>query len=235
MPPAVFFMRSNLTIWHCALTAMQTSPFSSSAEAGYVIFFSAQVVLEGVRGPGIEGDIAIDDITLEEGECRDPPPSELQHTSLSLQVLCLPHRTRLRFTRGLLILDSWQHWTTISWGKHGCHSNRVVITWMIATLAEWSTVIAPQEHTEGKKRKWPAIDEVILVGRQTLFLWFNSCYLWLGGNYAQKLLKCGLLFYTPQMNHSNLFSFFVSVVENSQTSKGNSDEEVILVCRISII
>uniref|UniRef100_A0A8C5GRL2 MAM domain containing glycosylphosphatidylinositol anchor 2 n=1 Tax=Gouania willdenowi TaxID=441366 RepID=A0A8C5GRL2_GOUWI len=37
---------------------------------------SFQIVLEGVRGPGIEGDIAIDDITLEEGECRDPPPSD---------------------------------------------------------------------------------------------------------------------------------------------------------------
>ncbi|MEQ2252085.1 hypothetical protein ILYODFUR_018085 [Ilyodon furcidens] len=36
---------------------------------------SFQVVLEGIRGPGIEGDIAIDDITLEEGECRDPPPN----------------------------------------------------------------------------------------------------------------------------------------------------------------
>nr|XP_046228166.1 MAM domain-containing glycosylphosphatidylinositol anchor protein 2-like isoform X8 [Scatophagus argus] len=36
---------------------------------------SFQVVLEGIRGPGIEGDIAIDDVTLEEGECRDPPPN----------------------------------------------------------------------------------------------------------------------------------------------------------------
>uniref|UniRef100_A0A8C5BKY7 MAM domain containing glycosylphosphatidylinositol anchor 2 n=1 Tax=Gadus morhua TaxID=8049 RepID=A0A8C5BKY7_GADMO len=36
---------------------------------------SFQVVIEGVRGPGIEGDIAIDDVTLEEGECRDPPSS----------------------------------------------------------------------------------------------------------------------------------------------------------------
>ncbi|KAJ8009459.1 hypothetical protein DPEC_G00089100 [Dallia pectoralis] len=35
---------------------------------------SFQVVLEGIRGPGIEGDIAIDDVTLEEGECRDLPP-----------------------------------------------------------------------------------------------------------------------------------------------------------------
>ncbi|XP_046878241.1 MAM domain-containing glycosylphosphatidylinositol anchor protein 2-like [Hypomesus transpacificus] len=34
---------------------------------------SFQVVLEGIRGPGIEGDIAIDDVTLEEGECRNPP------------------------------------------------------------------------------------------------------------------------------------------------------------------
>lgn len=32
------------------------------------------MVLEGIRGPGIEGDIAIDDVTLEEGECRDLPP-----------------------------------------------------------------------------------------------------------------------------------------------------------------
>ncbi|KAA8583216.1 hypothetical protein FQN60_015762, partial [Etheostoma spectabile] len=37
---------------------------------------AVEVVLEGIRGPGIEGDIAIDDVTLEEGECRDPPPSE---------------------------------------------------------------------------------------------------------------------------------------------------------------
>ncbi|XP_064185854.1 MAM domain-containing glycosylphosphatidylinositol anchor protein 2 isoform X1 [Anguilla rostrata] len=34
-----------------------------------------QMVLEGVRGPGIEGDIAIDDVTIEEGECGDPPPN----------------------------------------------------------------------------------------------------------------------------------------------------------------
>ncbi|CAB1339998.1 unnamed protein product, partial [Coregonus sp. 'balchen'] len=34
---------------------------------------SFQVVLEGIRGPGIEGDIAIDDVTLEERECRDIP------------------------------------------------------------------------------------------------------------------------------------------------------------------
>uniref|UniRef100_A0A6Q2YK03 MAM domain containing glycosylphosphatidylinositol anchor 2 n=1 Tax=Esox lucius TaxID=8010 RepID=A0A6Q2YK03_ESOLU len=38
---------------------------------------SFQVVLEGIRGPGIEGDIAIDDVTLEEGECRDLPPIRL--------------------------------------------------------------------------------------------------------------------------------------------------------------
>ncbi|KAF6728378.1 MAM domain-containing glycosylphosphatidylinositol anchor protein 2, partial [Oryzias melastigma] len=36
---------------------------------------SFQVILEGIRGPGIEGDIAIDDVTLEEGGCRDPPPN----------------------------------------------------------------------------------------------------------------------------------------------------------------
>lgn len=43
-----------------------------------------QVVLEGIRGPGIEGDIAIDDVTLEEGECRDPPPSKCRPISLPL-------------------------------------------------------------------------------------------------------------------------------------------------------
>ncbi|XP_030213126.1 MAM domain-containing glycosylphosphatidylinositol anchor protein 2 [Gadus morhua] len=37
-----------------------------------------QVVMEGLRGSGIEGDIAIDDITIEEGECKDPPPNNLR-------------------------------------------------------------------------------------------------------------------------------------------------------------
>ncbi|KAL4613096.1 MAM domain-containing glycosylphosphatidylinositol anchor protein 2 isoform X3 [Arapaima gigas] len=39
---------------------------------------SFQMVLEGIRGPGIEGDIAIDDVTIEEGECGDPPPNNLR-------------------------------------------------------------------------------------------------------------------------------------------------------------
>lgn len=33
------------------------------------------MVIEGVRGSGIEGDIAIDDVAIEEGECKDPPPN----------------------------------------------------------------------------------------------------------------------------------------------------------------
>lgn len=37
------------------------------------------MVLEGIRGSGIEGDIAIDDVTIEEGECRDPPPSSSEY------------------------------------------------------------------------------------------------------------------------------------------------------------
>lgn len=37
-----------------------------------------QMVVEGVRGAGIEGDIAIDDISIEEGECKDPPPKNLR-------------------------------------------------------------------------------------------------------------------------------------------------------------
>ncbi|XP_062406258.1 MAM domain-containing glycosylphosphatidylinositol anchor protein 2-like [Sardina pilchardus] len=36
---------------------------------------SFQVAFEGVRGPGIEGDIAIDDVVLEEGECPNTPPN----------------------------------------------------------------------------------------------------------------------------------------------------------------
>ncbi|XP_077421169.1 LOW QUALITY PROTEIN: MAM domain-containing glycosylphosphatidylinositol anchor protein 2 [Vanacampus margaritifer] len=36
-----------------------------------------QVVLEGVRGAGIEGDIAIDDVTIQEGQCKDPPSNNL--------------------------------------------------------------------------------------------------------------------------------------------------------------
>ncbi|XP_045916038.1 MAM domain-containing glycosylphosphatidylinositol anchor protein 2 isoform X6 [Micropterus dolomieu] len=53
---------------------------------------SFQVVLEGIRGPGIEGDIAIDDVTLEEGECRDPPPnlsSKSLSTSSHIWLLCV--------------------------------------------------------------------------------------------------------------------------------------------------
>ncbi|XP_048830839.1 MAM domain-containing glycosylphosphatidylinositol anchor protein 2 isoform X3 [Brienomyrus brachyistius] len=40
---------------------------------------SFQMVLEGIRGPGIEGDIAIDDVTIEEGVCGDPPPNNLRN------------------------------------------------------------------------------------------------------------------------------------------------------------
>ncbi|XP_073349054.1 MAM domain-containing glycosylphosphatidylinositol anchor protein 2-like isoform X5 [Pagrus major] len=53
---------------------------------------SFQVVLEGIRGPGIEGDIAIDDVTLEEGECRDPPPNlsaTAPSTSSHIWLLCI--------------------------------------------------------------------------------------------------------------------------------------------------
>lgn len=43
--------------------------------------------MEGIRGSGIEGDIAIDDVTIEEGECRDPPPSSSEYIGC-LQFLC---------------------------------------------------------------------------------------------------------------------------------------------------
>lgn len=38
------------------------------------------MVLEGVRGSGIEGDIAIDDVSIEEGKCQDPPPNSSKYT-----------------------------------------------------------------------------------------------------------------------------------------------------------
>ncbi len=82
----LFFISGNLAKLHCvftlrcSLTAWLIFLFVCSINAENIIvenlFFSLKVVLEGIRGPGIEGDIAIDDVTLEEGECRDPPPSE---------------------------------------------------------------------------------------------------------------------------------------------------------------
>lgn len=32
-------------------------------------FYFLQLIFEGIRGPGIEGDIAIDDVSIVEGEC----------------------------------------------------------------------------------------------------------------------------------------------------------------------
>ncbi|XP_038154573.1 MAM domain-containing glycosylphosphatidylinositol anchor protein 2-like isoform X2 [Cyprinodon tularosa] len=37
-----------------------------------------QVVMEGVRGSGPEGAIAIDDVSIKEGECKDSPPNNLR-------------------------------------------------------------------------------------------------------------------------------------------------------------
>ncbi|KAM4723741.1 MAM domain-containing glycosylphosphatidylinositol anchor protein 2 isoform 2-T2 [Anableps anableps] len=37
-----------------------------------------QVVIEGVRSSGIEGEIAIDDVSIEEGECKDSPSNNLR-------------------------------------------------------------------------------------------------------------------------------------------------------------
>ena len=36
-----------------------------------------KLVVEAVRGPGYRGDIAIDDISLKEGECRKYNPLQL--------------------------------------------------------------------------------------------------------------------------------------------------------------
>ncbi|XP_041827265.1 MAM domain-containing glycosylphosphatidylinositol anchor protein 2 [Melanotaenia boesemani] len=43
-----------------------------------------QMVMEGIRGSGVEGDIAVDDVTIEEGECKDPPPNNLRLFASSL-------------------------------------------------------------------------------------------------------------------------------------------------------
>ncbi|XP_061781132.1 MAM domain-containing glycosylphosphatidylinositol anchor protein 2 [Nerophis lumbriciformis] len=59
-----------------------------------------QVVMEGVRGAGIEGDIAIDDVTIEEGECKDPPSNNL----MSLAPPPSPHLWRLGVTLSLTLL-----------------------------------------------------------------------------------------------------------------------------------
>ncbi|XP_056282111.1 MAM domain-containing glycosylphosphatidylinositol anchor protein 2 [Pseudoliparis swirei] len=52
-----------------------------------------QMVMEGVRGTGIEGDIAIDDVTIKEGECKDPSPNNLSSlsppSSLHIWQLCV--------------------------------------------------------------------------------------------------------------------------------------------------
>uniref|UniRef100_A0A673H899 MAM domain-containing protein n=1 Tax=Sinocyclocheilus rhinocerous TaxID=307959 RepID=A0A673H899_9TELE len=58
---------------------------------------SFQVMFEGIRGPGIEGDIAIDDVTLEEGECPDPPSNRIFDLVIWLVVIsfsvCFPQRS----------------------------------------------------------------------------------------------------------------------------------------------
>ncbi|XP_061757095.1 MAM domain-containing glycosylphosphatidylinositol anchor protein 2-like isoform X6 [Nerophis ophidion] len=59
---------------------------------------SFQVVLEGIRGLGIEGDIAIDDVTLEEGECRGPLPdrnSTAPSHTVHIWLLCVTLVTTL--------------------------------------------------------------------------------------------------------------------------------------------
>ncbi|KAL7379804.1 hypothetical protein ABVT39_006146 [Epinephelus coioides] len=59
-----------------------------------------QMVMEGVRGAGIEGDIAIDDVTIEEGECKDPPPNNLR----SLAPPSSPHIWQLCVTLSLALI-----------------------------------------------------------------------------------------------------------------------------------
>lgn len=58
-----------------------------------------QMVMEGVRGSGIEGDIAIDDVTIEEGQCKNPPPNNLR----SLAPPSSPHIWQLCVTLTLAV------------------------------------------------------------------------------------------------------------------------------------
>ncbi|XP_057208724.1 MAM domain-containing glycosylphosphatidylinositol anchor protein 2-like isoform X3 [Triplophysa rosa] len=52
-----------------------------------------QIIFEGIRGPGIEGDIAMDDVSLVEGECPDPPSNPIRgrapHRVFSIWPLCV--------------------------------------------------------------------------------------------------------------------------------------------------
>lgn len=57
------------------------------------------MVLEGIRGSGIEGDIAVDDVTIEEGECQDPPPSSSEYNGQEF--------LKQLFKRWLLSLLQW--------------------------------------------------------------------------------------------------------------------------------
>ncbi|TSK58172.1 MAM domain-containing glycosylphosphatidylinositol anchor protein 2 [Bagarius yarrelli] len=59
---------------------------------------SFQVIFEGIRGPGIEGDIAIDDVTLEEGECPDPPSNHIRSKASILVTHIWPLCPTLAFT-----------------------------------------------------------------------------------------------------------------------------------------
>ncbi|XP_017538557.1 MAM domain-containing glycosylphosphatidylinositol anchor protein 2-like isoform X2 [Pygocentrus nattereri] len=59
---------------------------------------SFQVIFEGIRGPGIEGDIAIDDVTLEEGECPDPPSNHIRSKAPYRATHIWPLCTALAFT-----------------------------------------------------------------------------------------------------------------------------------------
>ncbi|KAI2652360.1 hypothetical protein H4Q32_015257 [Labeo rohita] len=59
---------------------------------------SFQVIFEGIRGPGIEGDIAIDDVTLEEGECPDPPSNRMYQAWISTESTVITREQTARNT-----------------------------------------------------------------------------------------------------------------------------------------
>lgn len=40
----------------------------------YFYFYFSQVVFEGIRGDGFEGDIAIDDVSVTKGKCKQEMP-----------------------------------------------------------------------------------------------------------------------------------------------------------------
>ncbi|XP_029688841.1 LOW QUALITY PROTEIN: MAM domain-containing glycosylphosphatidylinositol anchor protein 2 [Takifugu rubripes] len=63
-----------------------------------------QMLIEGVRGAGIEGDIAIDDVAIQEGECTHPPSNSSYTDLRSLGHPSSPHIWPLSITLSMVLI-----------------------------------------------------------------------------------------------------------------------------------